>query len=222
MRCQRYMSPNSKVALSLAGLFLFSEAAYAGPMLPCMSSTQSADSKVLVTSTLSFDDPDETRPRTIVSSVYRVYRRYTDLNEGLRLNGPNAYWADPFWKVEFHRDAKSFAVPCSYVLVPNSGEYLVFVGLGPAGNALTIYHHRPHDPSLGPLVSQQGQLVREITQADLWPSDPRDVIWTDHTPQWFASGAFAFSPDEKKLTYQDKRGRKLEVDLPTGELRHLN
>ena len=216
------MIPNSKVVLSLAGLFLFAEVACAGPMLPCMTSTQSADSKVLVTSTLSFDDPDETHPRTIVSSVYQVYRRYTDLNEGLRLNGPNAYWADPFWKVEFHRDARSFAVACSYILVPNSGEYLVFVGLGPAGNALTIYHHRPHDPSLGPLVSQQGQLVREITHADLWPSDPRDVIWTDHTPQWFAGGIFAFSHDEKMLTYQDKRGRRLEVDLPTGELRHLN
>jgi hypothetical protein len=72
------MSSNGKIAL-LAGLLLFSEATYAGPLLPCLSSTQSANGKVLVTSTLSFDDPDETDPRTIVSSVYQVYRRYTNL-----------------------------------------------------------------------------------------------------------------------------------------------
>lgn len=124
------MSPNGKIAL-LAGLLLFSEAAYAGPLLPCLSSTQSANGRVLVTSTLSFDDPDETHPRTVVSSVYQVYRRYTDPNEGLRLNGPNAYWADPFWKVEFRRNSKSFAVTCSYILVPDDGEYLVFVGSSP-------------------------------------------------------------------------------------------
>jgi len=215
------MSPNGKIAL-LAGLFLFSETAYAGPLLPCLSSTQSADGKVLVTSTLSFDDPDETHPRTVVSSVYQVYRRYTDPNEGLRLNGPNAYWADPFWKVEFRRNSKSFAVTCSYILVPDDGEYLVFVGSSPLENAFTIYHHRSHDPSLGPLVSQQGKLVREIKRAELWPSDPADNAWTDHTPQWFAGGVFAFSSDEKRFIYQDKSGRKLEIDLRTGELRHLN
>ena len=215
------MSSNGKIAL-LAGLLLFSEAAYAGPLLPCLSSTQSANGKVLVTSTLSFDDPDETHPRTIVSSVYQVYRRYTDPNEGLRLNGPNAYWAGAFWKVEFRRNSKSFAVACSYILVPDDGEYLVFVGSGPLGNAFTIYHHRSHDPSLGPLVSQQGELVREIKLAELWPSDSADNIWTDHTPQWFAGGVFAFSSDEKRFTYQDKSGRKVEIDLRTGELRHLN
>ncbi len=216
------MSPNGKIALSLAGLFFFSEAAHAGPVLPCLTSTQSANGNVLVTSTLGFDDPDDTHPRTVVSSVYQVYRRYTDANETLRLNGPNAYWADPFWKVEFHRSAISLPIACSYVLVPNNGEYLVFVGLSPAGNAFTIYHHRPHDPSLGSLVSQQGELVREIKQAELWPSDSVKSMWTDHTPQWFAGGVFAFSPDEKQLTYQDISGRKLGIDLGTGELRHLN
>ena len=124
--------------------------------------------------------------------------------------------------MEFRRNSKSFAVACSYILVPDDGEYLVFVGSGLLGNAFTIYHHRSHDPSLGPLVSQQGELVREIKLAELWPSDSADNIWTDHTPQWFAGGVFAFPSDEKRFTYQDKSGRKLEIDLRTGELRHLN
>jgi len=67
-------------------------------------------------------------------------------------------------------------------------------------------------------VSQQGELVREIKHAELWPSDSSDGIWTDHTPQWFAGGIFAFSPDEKRITYQDKSGRKVEIDLRTGGL----
>ena len=190
-------------------------------MLPCLTATQSANGKVLVTDTLGFDDPDETHPRKIVSSVYQVYRRYSDLNEGLRLNGPDAYWADPLWKVEFKQGGRSFPVACSYVLVPDDGEYLVFVGLMFGLRALTIYHHRAYDPSLGPLVSQQGELVREINLEELWPSDPPTGIITDHTPQWFAGANFTFSPDQKKLNYQDKSGRKIEIDLATGEIRHL-
>ena len=200
---------------------LFSAAAHAGPLLPCLTATQSADGNVLVTDTLSFDDPDENQTRNIVSSVFQVYQRYSDLNEGLRLNGPNAYWADPFWKVEFKRDAKSSPEACSYVLVPNDGEYLVFVGSTFTSVAVTIYHHRAYDPSLGRFVSQQGVLVRHIRLSDLFPSDPPVDIITDHTPLWFAGGTFKFSLDQKKLNYQDKIGRRVEIGLANGEIKHV-
>ena len=214
------MSRNGTFLSFLAGTLLFSAAAYAGPLLPCLTSTQSANGNVLVTDTLGFDDPDDTHPGKIVSSVYQVYRRYTERNESLRLNGPNAYWADPFWKVEFSRNTKSFPVACSYVLVPNNGEYLVFVG-STFGAALTIYHHRAYDPSLGRLVSQQGELVREFRRTELGPSDSPDGIVIDGTPEWFAGGVFSFSPDQSRLRYRDKVGRMLEVDLGTGQLIRL-
>ncbi len=118
------MRRHPTLVLSLASTSLLSTAAHDGALLPCLTSTQSANGKVLVTDTLGFDDPDETHPRRIVSSVYQVYRRYTELNEGLRLNGPNTYWADPFWKVEFSPRTKSFPVACSYVLVQITGSTL--------------------------------------------------------------------------------------------------
>ena len=197
------MRRHPTLVLSLASTSLLSTAAHDGALLPCLTSTQSANGKVLVTDTLGFDDPDETHPRRIVSSVYQVYRRYTELNEGVRLNGPNTYWADPFWKVEFSPRTKSFPVACSYVLVPDNGEYLVFVG-STLGAALTIYHHRAYDPLLGPLVSQQGELVREIKRAELWPSSPPDRTVIGGAPEWFAGGVFTFSSNQSCLIYRDK------------------
>ena len=193
---------------------------FAGPLPPCISAAQSANGHILVTDTLSFDDPDETHPRKVIGSVYQVYRRSTERNDYLRLNGPGSYWADPFWKVETHAGQGSPATACSYVLVPNDGEFLVFVGQTPGLVALTIYHHRSHDPALGPLVSQQGELVREIKQADLWPCDSTDLVYTDHTPMWFADGHFTFSPDQQKVMFQDKRGRSVEIDLTRGDIKH--
>ena len=191
-------------------------------MPPCIAAAQSVNGKILVTDTLSFDDPDETHPRKITGSVYQVYRRSTELNDYLRLNGPNSYWADPFWKVETHRTPTSSATACLYVLVPDDGEYLIFVGQTPMPDALTIYRHRAHDPALGPLSSQQGMMVREITEAELWPSDPRDLMSTDHSPMWFADGHFSFSSDQKKLVFQDKLGRRVEIELASGNIQHLN
>ena len=150
------------LTLYLACSSLFSIPVMASPGLPCITATQSANGRILVTDTLSFEDPDETHPRKIMGSVYQVYRRFADPNDSLYLEGPNGYWADPFWKVETHREPGSLPLACSYVLVPDDGEYLVFVGQMPGLDALlTIYPHRAHDPSLGPLVSQQRNVSAE-------------------------------------------------------------
>jgi len=191
-------------------------------MPPCITAAQSANGKILVTDTLSFDDPDETHARKITGSVYQVYRRSFEPNDYLRLNGPDSYWADPFWKVETHETRTSSATACRYLLVPDDGEYLIVVGQTPMPDALTIYRHRSHDPALGPLTSQQGMMVREITHAELWPSDPRDLMYTDHSPMWFADGHFSFSSDQKRLLFQDKLGRRVEIELASGSIQHQN
>ena len=216
------MSRNRTVVLSLAIYALLPATAFAGPASPCITATQSANGNVLVTDTLGFDHPNETHPRKIISSVYQVYRRSTTLNASSGIDGPNAYWGSAFWKVEFHYGAKPLLIACTYILVPDSGEYLVFVGSRFSADALTIYRHRAYDPALGPLVSQQGKLVREIKLAELWPSDPPLRTSTDHTPEWFEGGTFTFSSDQQLLNFRDKSGRKLEIDLHSGELRHAN
>jgi hypothetical protein len=83
-------------------------------------------------------------------------------------------------------------------------------------------HNKSSEKVVAPGTPREIEPVREIKRAELWPSDSADSISTDHTPQWFAGGVFAFSPDQKKLTYQNKSGRKLEIDLRAGEPRHLN
>ncbi len=219
------LNPMSRIhafALFLISSTLWSVAAVAGPGLPCMTATQSANGKVLVTDTLSFNDPDETHPRQIASSLYQVYRRYSSPGTNLRLNGPDTYWADSFWKVQTDRAPGTLAIACSYVLVPDDGEYLVFVGQLSGSDALTIYRHRAYDPAFGPLVSQQGEFVRRIMQSELWPPDPQDQIYTDHTPKWFAGGEFTFSADQRILNYQDQHGRSVAIDLATGNIRHLD
>jgi len=115
-------------SLSLTLAAIASVPLHAGPMLPCITAAQSANGKILVTDTLSFDDPDETHARKITGSVYQVYRRSSEPNDYLRLNGPDSYWADPFWKVETHETRTSSATACRYLLVPDDGEYLIVVG----------------------------------------------------------------------------------------------
>ena len=189
--------------------------AFAGPMPPCIASALSANGQVLVTDTLGFDGPDQGHGQRIMASTYQVLRKDADP----WLAGPNAYWTWPRWELSFQRGMKGPFHACDYVLVPDSGEFLIFAGSNLGPYALTIYHRSGVAPSSGPY---QGELVREIPLAELWPSDPPRDILTDHTPQWFAGGTFTFSVDQKTLLYRDKDSRRVEVELATGEIRHKN
>ena len=63
--------------------------AHAGAMIPCIVATLSANGSILVVNELTYDDPDKSHSRHVTSSTLRVLRRYVDLNEGLRMNGPD-------------------------------------------------------------------------------------------------------------------------------------
>jgi hypothetical protein len=45
-----------------------------------------------------------------------------------------------------------------------------------------------------------GVLIRKIPLNELWPPEQIPEMITDHTPQWFASGTFAFSPSPDNRT----------------------
>src|SRR5882757_394255 len=91
--------------------------AHAGPLPPCIAATLSANNNILVVNDLAYDDPDETHARIPRTSTFRVLRRYVDINEGLRLNGPNAYWAGSLWSVVFTSSGKRPLIACPYTLV---------------------------------------------------------------------------------------------------------
>lgn len=208
------------VVLTLA-INVITVLARAGALLPCIAATLSAHGRVLVINDLTFDDPDETHVRTIKTSTFRVIRRYVDPNEGLRLNGPDNYWADTLWKVVLINDHRSEFSACHYTLVTDDGEYLVLVGtqIGPA--ALTIYRRRDHPGQpLGGPGPDHGVLIRQIAWTDLWPSEHAPEMFTDETPEWFAGGSFAFSANDTALLYKKSSGKSFQVDLATGSVEH--
>jgi hypothetical protein len=70
--------------------------------MPCIVATLSANNSILVVNELTYDDQDESHARYPRRSTFRVFRRHVDFNEGLRLNGPNTYWADPSLERAIH------------------------------------------------------------------------------------------------------------------------
>jgi hypothetical protein len=170
---------------------------------------------------LTYDDPDETHARIPRTSTFRVLRRYVEINEGLRLNGHNAYWAGSLWSVVFTSSGKTSLIACPYTLVTDDGEFLVLVSGGFLGSdALKIYRRREHpgqrrvspDPD-------HGVLVRQVPLSDLWPTERIEHFITDATPQWFAGGMFGFSADNRTLIHKTRWGKTLEISLVTGEIK---
>ncbi len=211
----------STLMLSLA--ILVARSAHAGPMLPCLPAALSANGNILVLNDRTYDDPDETHVRHVKTSTYRIIRKYVDLNYGLRLNGPETYFADPLWEVVFPDHGKPPFLDCGYTLVTDDGEYLVFVHdswmLKPG---LSIFRRRDHpgQPFGGP-GPDHGVLIRDITLPEYLPrskDNPSFIVMTDHTPQWYAGGHFAFSPDNQTLTFTDKAGASLQFTLATGAI----
>jgi hypothetical protein len=203
----------------LLGIELSASSAHAGPLMPCIRATLSANSRILVLNELTYDDPDQTHPRYPQTSTFRVLSRYTDPNEGHRLNGPDAYWADALWSVVL--TSRERVIACQYALVTDDGEYLILVGRGYLdGVALSIYRRRDHpgQPFGGP-GPDHGVLVRQIPLHDLWSREQIPQIITDHTPQWFASGTFSLSSDNRTLIHKTRWGKTLQISLASGEIK---
>jgi hypothetical protein len=194
--------------------------AHAGPLPPCITATLSANNNILVVNDLAYDDPDETHARRPRTSTFRVLRRYIDPNGGLRLNGPNAYWTGSLWSVVFTSSGKAPLIACPYTLVTDDGEFLVLIGDFFGQAALSIYRRRDHPglPFGGP-GPDHGVLIRQIPLLDLWPQEHIPVMITDHTPLWFASGTFVFSPDNRTLIHKTRWGKTLQISLVTGEIK---
>jgi len=203
--------------IALSALALSANVARAGPMQPCITATLSTNGDVLVVNKLTFDDPNDTYGRVPRSSTFLVLRRHVEKNESVRLNGPNAYWGDPLWSLEIKNSGSSPSVACPYVLVTDDGEFLILVGSIFWQDALTIYRRRDHPgrPFGGP-GPDHGVLVRQIPLRELWQPEQIPEEFNDHTPEWFASGTFAFSPDNRTLIHKTRWGKTLQINLETG------
>lgn len=213
---------NCKVLLVAAASALVCAPAsvYAGPLPHCTAATLSANHEVLVLDQLKFDDPDETHARKVQESIFQIFQRHDEINEHLRLVGPDTYWSfGPLWSVVFpHRDYISV---CPYALVTNDAEFLVLVGNSPFDTtALRIYRRRDHQgqPFGGP-GPDHGILIKALRLDQLCPP-PLETpqTFTDESPQWYAYGSFAFSADNRTLVYKTASGPTVLIDLASGNI----
>jgi hypothetical protein len=218
--CMKILFANLATEILLCALVFTTRIAHAGPMPPCIDATLSANGSILVVNDLTFDDPDESHVRHVTGSTFRVLRRYVDLNEYLRMNGPNTHFAGPMWSVVLTNGYREPMMGCPYTLVTDDGEYLVLVGGAAAfGDVLSIYRRRDHPGgSFGGPGPDHGVLVRRIPLSELWKPEQIPQMRTDHTPTWFASGTFAFSADNRTLIHKTRWGRTLQIDLETGKV----
>ena len=193
--------------------------AKAGAMPPCISATLSANGNVLVLNELTLSGRVGDIQK-VESSTFWVFRStYRDLNNGLRVNGPNKYWAYPFWEMVFTtKDGKSPV--CSYALVTDDAEYLVLIGINVNYAALSIYRRDDGMRPTGSVGPPSGVLVRQVLLSDLSPEVKVPQLMTDHTPQWFAGGAFSFSADGRTLIFTTSDGKRLQISLATGDIQH--
>ena len=209
----------------LSALFLYAIQAHAGPMPPCIAATLSSNGNILVTNELTVDDPGPTHLQKVTRSTFQVFSRYVPVkgvNDALNFDGPNAYWSFRLWSVVF--DSTASYIGCPYTLVTNDGEFLIFVNNGALyrGNALRIYRRRDHPgQDRGGPGPDNGVLVREVPLTELWPAEhfptkPIDMGVTDHTPQWYSGGSFAFSSDNRTLSHKTRWGTTVQIDLATG------
>ncbi len=198
------------------GIELDRPLAYAGAMPQCVVATMSANNNILVVNDVEYDHEDQGHLR---SSTFGVLSRYVDPNEGNRLNGPNTYWALPLWSLVFTNEDKPSSIACPYTLVTDDGEYLVLMGGFYGEAALSIYRRRDHpgQPFGGP-GPDHAVIVRHIPLRELWPPERIPQAIDDHTPQWFSSGTFSFSPDNQTLIHKTRWGTTLKISLQTGEV----
>lgn len=119
----------------------------------------------------------------------------------------------------FKRGDQPQLLGCPYLLVTDDGEYIIFFGTYFQRGAITIYRRRDHpgQPFGGP-GPDHGVLVREIPLAELWSPEQIPSIVTDHTPEWFAGGTFAFSLDNRTLIHKTRWGVTLQISLATGKV----
>jgi hypothetical protein len=214
-RCMTFWP--KQVLILVVGLWPWTAAT---ALTPCISATSSANGNVLVINKITYEDPDETRPRAPLTSSFLVFPRLVSLNGGTQLNAPGASWADPIWSVVFTTVDKRPPIACPYTLVSDDAEYLILVGDGFLGrDALSIYRRRDHlgFPRGGP-GPDHGVPVRQIPLTEMWDAGDIPEMITDGTPQWYAGGSFAFTPDNRTLIHKTRWRKTFMIDLETGKV----
>jgi hypothetical protein len=186
----------------------------ASPLPPNVRVSRSTNGRFLVLTEREYDNPDPRAVRRIVRTTYRVMEAENFINSKDRLTTPAPFWSESAlsWQVtpEGNDGMRVF-----WPLISNDGQSLVLVGVTaavPGGAVLKIYRKKMFE----------GNLVRSFQITDLWTANEVDpdgkgiFTVTDATPEWFAGGFLAFSPDDQTLIYRTQWNDRVSIRLVDG------
>lgn len=189
---------------------------FASALPPNVRASRSPNGKFLVLTKRECDNPNSQATRRIVRTTYQVMEAETFINSKDRLNTPAPLWSESAlsWQItpEGNDGTRVF-----WPLISNDGQFLVLVGITaavPGGAVLKIYRKKMF----------KGSLVRSFQITDLWTANEVDPDGkgifkvTEATPEWFAGGFVAFSPDDQTLIYRTQWNDRMNIRLADGEI----
>lgn len=180
---------------------------------PVVRASRSTNGRFLVVTEREYDNPDLRQVRRIVRTTYRVMEAESFSNNNQdRLSTPAPLWSESAlsWQVTPEGNDGIF-----WPLISNDGQSLVLVGVtaaAPGRTVLKIYRKNMFE----------GKLVRSFQITELWtvkevdPDRKGVFLVTDATPEWFAGGFLAFSPDDQRLIYRTQWKDRLSIRLVDG------
>jgi len=210
-RCCLAASLVAVISLSITSAKLVASA-----LPPNVRASRSTNGRFLVLTEREYDNPDPHAVRRIVRATYQVLESDTFINSKDRLTTPAPFWSESAlsWQVSPEgNDGRRVFWP----LISNDGQSLVLVGLTaavPGGAVLKIYRKKMFE----------GSLVRSLQITDLWTAKEVDpdgkgiFMVTDATPNWFAGGFLAFSPDDQTLIYCTQWNDRVSIRLADGAI----
>jgi len=188
----------------------------ASALPPNVRASSSTNSRFLVLTEREYDNPDPHAMRRIVRTTYQVMESETFINGKDRLTTPASFWSESALSWQVSPEGND-GIRVFWPLISNDGQSLVLVGLTaavPGGAVLKIYRKKIFE----------GSLVRSLQITDLWTAKEVDpdgkgiFTVTDATPNWFAGGFLAFSPDNQILIYRTQWNDRVSIRLADGAI----
>lgn len=198
--------------LAVFALLFRGGSGWGSPLPPVVRGAVSANGRYLVVSSLDLGEAVDGGRHRIKGQTFEVTTLETSVYPKAWLSAPNAFYIGLGWTVKTKFDEAHLTY---WPIVSNEGSTLVLVGVTvgtPRPAVLMIYKRNGVD----------GELVRSFALEDLWsqseiyPHGDKRIVFTDASPQWFATGSFLFSEDGNTLIYRRAGGESLLLRLSDG------
>ncbi len=214
-------------SLAIVHLLLFcAPPVTAGALSPCIKAVTSQYGHFLVITDMQVELA-EGNTRRVRQLSFQILPRENFISEKDKISSPATFWTDwTIWSVILDAEDSAdqrFTSFCPLPLISDDGEFLALLSSGPTfaeATAMRIYRKRNHYGEPVHEGPDHGVFIKEVPLKELWPADKLEgnTIWNDHSPQWFASGTFEFSPDCQQLIHRTRWGNSLNIKLLDGTI----